>query len=261
VRALALAPNGDLYAGGTLAIVTRDPDVAARHSVETYGLARYDAATDSWGPADLTGGVSRDVHQMTFLDDRHLLLSGSFVYDEQWGALHNVAILDTHTGELHGLGGGLLLQGLSHVIASEVVHAVRGDELWFAGYFDHAGINANALHAAPVQANYVAMYDPTRVLDPNHYLEVTPVEPIDGPSGSSSISVDVDLSATITSGPGTIAWFERRSDGTFNQRGTGERFRASLRVAPGVGDLYYYVSVTLPDGAEGGKLPVRIPVR
>lgn len=261
VRALALAPNGDLYAGGTLAIVTRDPDVAARHSVETYGIARYDAATDTWGPANLAGGVSRDVHQMTFLDDRHLLVTGSFIYDEQWNQLHNVAILDIETGEMRSVGGGLLLQGMSHVIASEVVHEVRGDELWFAGYFDHAGINANALHAAPVPANYIAMFDPTRILDPNYYLEVDPVEPIDGPPGSSSVSVNVDLAAQITSGEGTIAWFERRSDGTFNQRGTGETFRASLRVAPGVSEMYYYVSVTLPDGTEGGKQPVRIPVR
>ncbi|TVR86930.1 MAG: hypothetical protein EA416_14930, partial [Trueperaceae bacterium] len=167
----------------------------------------------------------------------------------------------TATGELMPVGGGLLLGGASHVIASEVVHAVRGDELWFAGYFDHAGVNANALHAAPVPSNYIAMYDPTRILDPNHALVVDPVEPIDGPTGSSSVSVDVELGARLTSGEGTITWFERRSDGTFNQRGTGESFRASLRVAPGVHEMYYYVSVTLPDGTEGGKRPVRIPVR
>ncbi|MDF1521933.1 MAG: hypothetical protein P1P87_03830 [Trueperaceae bacterium] len=261
VDSLALDAQGNLYAGGTLAILSRDPDLASRHAVETYGLAKYDAATDTWGPANTTGGVSRDVRQMTWLDDTHLLLSGSFIYDEAWNQLHDVAILDTTTGELQPLGGGLRIAGQNHVVGAQVVHAVRGDELWFAGYFDHAGVNANALNAAPVPSAYLAMYDPTRVLDPNFYLEVATVEPIDGPSGNSSVSVSVELSARLTQGEGTITWYERRSDGTFTPKGTGETYRASLRVAPGSGDLFAYVAVTGPDGVEGGKVPVRIPVR
>jgi hypothetical protein len=260
VLALALDRDGNLYAGGSLGIVSRDPDIASRHGVETYGLAKYDPRTDTWGPANATGGVSRDVNAMTWLDERHLLLSGSFVYDEQWNQYHNVAILDVVTGELQPLGGGLLRVGQNHVVGAEVVHAVRGSELWFAGYFDHAGINGNAMHAAPVESAFIAMYDPTRILDPNHFLEVAPVEPIAAPTGGSSASVNVALSARLTQGAGTITWYERRSDGTYTSKGTGESYRAGLRVAPGSGDLFYYVAVT-QDGVEGGKLPVRIPVR
>lgn len=261
ILALALDRDGNLYAGGTLGNVSRDPDISARHSVETFGLARYDAATDRWGPADQGGGVSRDVRQMSWLDERRLLLTGSFVYDERWNQLHNVAILDIVTGELQPLGGGLLRAGQAHVVGSEVVHAVRGDELWFAGLFDHAGVNGNAVHVAPVESKYIAMYDPTRVLDPNHFLEVAPVEPVPAPTGSSSVSVNVALSARLTEGDGKITWYERRSDGNFVARGTGESYRAGLRVAPGSGDLFYYVAVTGPDGVAGGKQPVRIPVR
>ncbi|NLX13879.1 MAG: hypothetical protein GXY44_09540 [Phycisphaerales bacterium] len=261
ILALAIDRNGNLYAGGTLGIVSRDPDISARHAVETYGLARYDAQSDTWGQANTTGGVSRDVRQMTWLDERHLLLTGSFIYDEQWNQLHNVAILDIDTGQLSPVGGGLLRVGQAHVVGSQVVHAVRGSELWFAGLFDHAGVNGNAMHAAPVVSKYIAMYDPTRILDPNYHLEVSPVEPIKAPDGSSSVSVTVNLQARLHEGTGEITWHERRKDGAYVSRGTGETYRASLRVAPGSGDLFYYVNVKGPDGIEGGKLPVRIPVR
>lgn len=261
ILSLALDKDGNLYAGGTLGIVTRDPDILSRHAVETYGIARYDAKTDTWGQANTTGGVSRDVNEMTWLDERRLLLTGSFVYDEEWNQLHNAAILDIETGELSPIGGGLLREGQAHVIGSEVVHDVRGDEIWFAGFFDHVGINGNARHAAPIVSKYVAMYDPTRILDPNYYLDVEPVEPIEGPTGFSSVSVQVTLKATLSQGEGEIIWYERRTDGSYNRRGTGESFNASLRVAPGSGDLFYYVSVIGPDGVEGGKLPVRIPVQ
>ncbi|HQL01918.1 MAG: hypothetical protein BWY01_01564 [Synergistetes bacterium ADurb.Bin155] len=261
VRALALDKEGNLYAGGTLGIVDRDPDILSRHSKETYGLARYDAKTDTWGPADTSGGVSRDVVQMTWLDEKRLLLTGSFIYDEKWNQLHNVAILDIRTGELSPVGGGLLREGQAHVVGSEVVHAVKGEELWFAGLFDHAGVNGNAMHAAPTVSKYIALYDPTRILDPNHYLVVEPVESIKAPTGSSSESKTVELKASLSEGEGEITWYERRADGTFTKKASGESCKATLRVAPGSGDLFYYVSVTGPDGVEGGKAPVRIPVQ
>ena len=261
VRALALDGDGNLYAGGTLGIVDRDPDIASRHEVETFGLARYDAATNTWGQADVSGGVSRDIDQMTWLDDTRLLLTGSFVYGETWNQLHNVAILDTETGVLEPLGGGLLIGEGGHVVGAQVVHDVRGNELWFAGYFDHAGVNANATHAAPVPSSYIAMFDPTQILDPNHYIEVDPVTPIEGPTGFSSVSVTIDLAARVTQGEGVITWYERRNDGSYTSKGTGETYRANLRVSPGSGDVFYYVAVTTPDGVEGGKIPVRIPVR
>ncbi len=261
IRALALDKDGNLYAGGTLGIVSRDPEILSRHGVETYGIARYDANTDTWGQANTTGGVSRDVVQMTWLDENRLLLTGSFIYDEEWNQLHNVAILDIETDELTPLGGGLLNEGQAHVMGSEVVHAVRGDELWFAGFFDHAGVNGNSSSAAPIVSKYIAMYDPTRILDPNHYLEVEPVEPVEGPTGASSVSKTVELKAHLSEGEGEITWYERRADGTYTKKGSGETYKASLRVAPGSGDLFYYVSVTGPDGVEGGRIPVRIPVQ
>ena len=261
VRALALDKEGNLYAGGTLGIVDRDPDILSRHSRETFGLARYDAETDTWGPANSTGGVSRDVVQMTWLDERRLLLTGSFIYDEKWNQLHNVAILDIQTSELSPVGGGLLREGQAHVVGSEVVHAVRGEELWFAGLFDHAGVNGNAMHIAPIASKYIALYDPTRILDPNHHLVIEPVQPIEAPTGSSSVSKTVELKANLGEGEGEITWYERRADGTFTKKGSGETCQASLRIAPGSGDLFYYVSVTGPDGVEGGKVPIRIPVQ
>ncbi|TWI65767.1 hypothetical protein LZ24_02999 [Desulfobotulus alkaliphilus] len=261
ILALALDKNGNLYAGGTLGIVSRNENVLARHSVETYGIARYDARSDTWGPANTTGGVSRDVRQMTWLDDNRLLLSGSFIYDEAWNPLHNVAVLDIRTGKLSPLGGGLLREGQAHVVGSQVVHAVRGSELWFAGLFDHAGVNANALHAAPVVSKYLAMYDPSRIQDPNYYLELSPVEPVKAPSGSGSASVNVELKAALRQGKGEIRWYERRSDGAYVSRGSGNTMRASLRLRSDSGDQFYYVSVMGEDGIEGGKLPVRIPVK
>lgn len=261
VLALALDKDGNLYAGGTLAIVSRDPDIRSRHALETYGLARYDAKSGTWGPADSSGGVSRDVRQMTWLDDHRLLLTGSFIYDERWNQFHNVAILDIRTGALSPLGGGLRREGQAHVVGSEVVHAVRGDELWFAGLFDHAGVNGNAVHAAPVVAKYLAMYDPTRILDPNFHLEIAPVEPVERPAGGASVPRTATLRARLREGTGEITWYERRADGSYIPKGTGETCRASLRVAPNSGDLFFYASVTGSDGVEGGRQPVRIPVR
>ncbi len=172
-----------------------------------------------------------------------------------------MAILDIETGELSPVGGGLLNEGQAHVMGSEVVHAVRGDELWFAGFFDHAGVNGNSMSTAPVVSKYIAMYDPTRILDPNFYLEIEPVDPIEAPAGSSSVSKTVELKAHLSEGEGEITWYERRADGTYTKKGNGESYKASLRVAPGTGDLFYYVSVTGPDGVEGGKIPVRISIQ
>jgi hypothetical protein len=110
-------------------------------------------------------------------------------------------------------------------------------------------------------SKYIALYDPTRILDPNHYLVVEPVESIKAPTGSSSESKTVELKASLSEGEGEITWYERRADGTFTKKASGESCKATLRVAPGSGDLFYYVSVTGPDGVEGGKAPVRIPVQ
>lgn len=259
VLSLALDNSGNLYAGGTLGIVSRNESVAARHKVETFGIARYDRKTDTWSPATSVGGVSRDVRQMTFLDDRRLLLSGSFIYDEHFNQLHNIAILDIETGQLTPLGGGLHRASREHVIGSQVVHTVQGQQLWFAGLFDHAGINANDLTAAPVQSNMLALYDPTINLDPNRNLVIAPVAPVKAPQGA-AVAVNVQLQGELKGGEGKITWYEKRANGSFGTKGEGPSLNASIRVAPGDGDQYLYVAVTGPNGVEGGKIPVRIPV-
>lgn len=69
-------------------------------------------------------GVSRDVVQMTLIDDKTMLLSGCFAYDEDFNILNNVAFLDPETGALSPLGGGLMREGRDETISADVVHAV-----------------------------------------------------------------------------------------------------------------------------------------
>lgn len=261
VRALALDSAGNLYAGGTLGIVGRGSDMEKRRGAETFAIAKYDRASDRWIGPTKAGGLSRDISQMTFLNDKELLLSGSFVYDEQFNRLHNVAILDITTGALKPLGGGLLRRGRDHTIGSQVVHAVKGDQLWFAGLFDHAGANANAVNEAPIEANYVAVYHRTRNLDPNRGLTIQPVAAVKGPTGKSSVSAKVQLTATLTGGKGKITWYQRRSNGAYARKGSGPTYKANLRIKPGEKEAFYYVTVTRANGVEGGKMPVRIPVK
>ena len=93
-----------------------------------------------------------------------LLLSGAFEYDNNWRPMNGVAILDVTTGEVSALGGGLMPTSREQVVAPMVRHAVRGNEIWLAGLFDHAGVNANATFASPIQSSYIAMWDGTKDL-------------------------------------------------------------------------------------------------
>lgn len=210
----------------------------------------------------VVGGLSRDVLEMRWLDAARtqLLLCGAFEHANDWTPLNGVAVLDTTTGDLRPLGGGLLRASREQVIAPMVHHAVRGEELWFAGLFDHAGVNANSRLEAPVESANVAMWHPAANLDPNRGLTVAPVAALPANTGSGSQSHKVELAAELQGGQGTISWYERGSSGAWQKRGTGPKFAANARVPPGGGDLCHYVSVTGPDGVEGGKLPVRIPV-
>ncbi|MEQ9643153.1 MAG: hypothetical protein RIM84_24235 [Alphaproteobacteria bacterium] len=160
VRALITDAEGNLYVGGTLAVIDDTLPVADR--VETFGIARWDRASDTWSGPTKVGGLSRDILQMSWLDEARtrLLLSGAFEYGNDWTPLNGVAILDTATGELQALGGGLMKASRDQIDAPMVRHAVRGDELWFAGLFDHAGVNANSVAASPIPSNFVAMWNP-----------------------------------------------------------------------------------------------------
>ena len=260
VMDLAIDTQGNLYAGGTLAIVDGKLPVAERQ--ESFGIAKYDKASDRWVPVTQTGGFSRDVLQMTWLDEgrTRMLVSGAFEYGQDWTPLNGVAIVDLTSGTIEPLGGGLMREVRDQVVAPMVRHTIKGNEFWFAGLFDHAGVNANSMTSAPIQSGYVAMWDPTRSLDPNAGLAIKPIEPIDAPTGNASKQVKVALEATLE-GEGTVTWYERRSNGDFAKKGTGLTYTANLRLKAGDPAPVVYVAVSRPDGSEGGKLPVTIPFK
>ena len=261
IRCMTMDSEGNIYAGGTVAVVTGTFPVKQRLEEESFGLVKYDAKTQMWGPCTTVGGVSRDVVQMTWLDEGRtkMLLSGDFHYDNAWNPLHGVAVFDITTGVISPVGGGLLRESRTQVISSTVSHFVDGDDWYFAGLFDHAGINANDMVGAPIQSAYVAHWNGTQNLDPNGGLSIAAVEPIQAPAGFSSKSFKVELTATLE-GEGEVLWFEKNSSGAYREKGKGLTFTANLRIKGTDGDKYYYVCVKRPDGSMGGKLPVRIPV-
>ena len=156
IRDMVMDKDGNIYAGGTLGIVDNTVPVADR--TECFGIAKYDAAADKWVCPVKSGGVSRDIFQMTFLDDEHLLLSGSFINDNNWNELHNVAILNVVSGELMPLGGGLTRKGKDQTVGSNVSHTVNDEGIWFAGLFDHAGAAADSATEKPNSSNYIALW-------------------------------------------------------------------------------------------------------
>ena len=83
-----------------------------------------------------------------------------------------------------------------------------------------------------------------------------PVEPVAVRGGSGRVKLEATLE-----GAGTINWYEKRSDGSFTKKGSGPSFDANFRVKRGEDAAWYYVAVTGEDGVEGGKIPVRIPVK
>ncbi len=259
VHAITSDTQGNLYVGGTLAVLD-STTLPVADRVETFGIAKWDKAEDKWVGVTKTGGFSRDVIQMSWLDEARtrLLVTGGFEYGNDWRPLNGVAIVDVTTGAVEPFGGGLLLKTRDQTIAPMVRHAIRGDELWFTGLFTHAGINVNSMTDAPIESSFVAMWNPTKSLDPNAGLVVKPVDPLPAPK-SSSASANVVLEAELTQGEGTITWWEKRSSG-FAKKATGPKFRANLRYKKSDTEIVFYVSVTRPDGSEGGKLPVRIPI-
>ena len=256
IRCMTMDKSGNLYVGGTLAIVDNHLPVAERK--ETFGIAKLDAKSNTWVSCTKVGGVSRDIFQMTFLNDHQLLLSGGFHFDNAWQPLHGAAILDIQTGELEAFGGGLLRTGRSQVISSDICHFVDGNDIYFAGLFDHAGINANDLVAAPIESNYVAHWNKNKNFDPNSGLEIAPIKPLARPSGFSSRSFQVKIAAKAPKGK--ITWYEKRSDGKFVKKGQGNNYTARLRINSVSPDPVVYVTVTV-NGIEGGKKPLRIPLK
>ena len=260
VRTITSDAQGNLYAGGCLAVVDQDT-LPVKDRKETFGIAKLDKETGRWGPCTTVGGVSRDVLEMSWLDEdrTQLLLTGAFEYDNAWNPVSGVALLDTTTGELKSLGGGLMRAARDQVVAPMIRHAIRGSELWFAGLFDHAGINANDPLQAPIESWYVAMYDPTKSMDPNAGLTVEPVAPFVAKNKYGSTMAPVKLQAKFD-GEGTVTWYERRLNGSYNKVGQGLTCTVNARAKGTDSELMFYVCVVRPDGSEGGKIPVRVPV-
>ncbi len=256
VRCLALDKKGNLYAGGSIGILDDNRDINKRD--EHYGLVKYDKEQDKWVGATTCRGVSRDVFQMTWLDDTRMLITGSFLYSEDFRLLNNVAIFDTEKGTLDPLGGGLLKGIDAHVYTCDVVHDVRDDGYWFGGLFNYAGSEPKYLSDAPVESFFIAHYNPTKNLDPNQGLKLAPNEGVQGVKGSSQTR-RITLKASCPDG-GEIIWYTRSTTGTFRKVGTGPSYNASFRVKEGMKNYTCYVSVKKADGSQGGKLPVMIAV-
>lgn len=258
VRCLTMDAKGDLYAAGAVAVVEKDV-LPVKDRRESFGIVRYDRAADRWVPATTTGGVSRDIHHMSWVDDHTLLLSGSFVYDDAWNLLNNVALLDVTTGELRPLGGGLMRSSRNEVIGACVAHATNDEGYWFAGLFDYAGVNVDFKGQTPIQAHFFAHWDPTRSLDPADGIELAPVAPLEGVRGFSSQPRKVVLELASDPG-GTVTWYVQSTTGKFRKKGQGLTFRDQPRVKGGQTEVVYFLSVTDATGAEGPKIPVIVPV-
>jgi hypothetical protein len=258
VRCLAMDGQGNLYAGGSLGILDDNTDVTKR--VEAYGIVKYDLAKNEWAPAAKSGGVSRDVFQMTWLDDKRLLMTGGFLYSEDYTLLNNVAILDTATGALSALGGGLHKDNMAHVYSCEVVHTIHEDGYWFGGLFKYAGAEANASFDAPSQSYFVAHYNPDANLDPNAGLVIVPNAGLEGITGNSSQSKTITLEAQgIDPAVGDVIWYQQGAT-SIRKVGQGLTYKANIRVSKDMKSAKYYAAVQRKDGALGGKIPVIVKI-
>ena len=259
VRCLTMDKAGNLYAGGSIGILDDNPDVTKR--VEHYGIVKYNAKTDKWEPCTKAGGVSRDIFDMTWLDDTHLLLSGGFLYAEDYSLLSNVAILDTASGELSSLGGGLHKGNSAHVISMNVHHAVDANGYWFGGMFKYAGVDSNSSVQAPIESNYIAFYNPKENLDPNKLLKIADIEPVKGPKGPGSESRSAQLKAEeLDAEAGTILWYKKGRD-KYTKIGQGSICKASFRVKKGMTQQVFYACIKQKNGVEGSKVPVIVPIQ
>lgn len=262
VRCLTMDSEGNLYAGGTLAVIDRSLPVHTRKGKESFGIAKLDAKTQTWVACTTVGGVSRDVFQMTWLDEgrTQMLLSGGFHYTNDWTPVHGVAVFDIKSGSLSPLGGGLLRGHRGQTISSDIVHDVDGDDWYFGGLFEYVGVNKNDMVAAPIESSFVAHWNGKKNFDPNQGLSIDPIEPLEKPKGFSSKSYKVTITAKLAGEKGTVTWYDRRRDGKFNKKGTGLKYTANVRLKGDSAPPVVYVSVTR-NGVEGGKVPVRIPLK
>jgi len=254
VTDMVMDANGDIYASGSIAIYDKNPVIANRD--EHFGLVKFDASENKWVGASNAGGVTRDIAQMSWLDANTLLLSGSFNHANDFTHLGNVAKLDIKTGNLTSLGGGLVREGMDQTIGSEVVHAIKGNEIYFFGFFDHAGVNANSHLDAPNSSTYIAMWDGTKSLDPNENLEAEKEITVCTTSKYSSTSVKVTFEVTGAGTGDTYNWYKWSST-KYAKVGTGSPYTESIYGKPG-DEIMRYVAIEDANGVVGGKLPVKV---
>jgi len=258
VRVLMIDASGTLYAMGSCCILDDTIDVGLRE--EHYGLVKYDPVSGVWCGATKDHGVANDIWQATWLDPTHMLISGSFLYTERYALLNNAAIFDTQSGELLPIGGGLFKDNDGHVVGQEVFHCVREDGFWFGGNFKFVGVEPKARSQAPISSNYLAHFNPNVNLDPNGNLRVNEIPPVLGVKGYNSEPRTCELSVSDIPPGGVVNWYQF-SCSKWNKCGTGPSYKANLRVRAQDTSFKYAVAVTMPDGVEGGKIPVTINIQ
>lgn len=124
VRAMAIAPNGDLYAGGIF-------DQAG--GVNAVGLARWDGT--AWSPvAGGVGGVTPYVFSLA-IDGNSLYAGGAF---EKAGGVNSprIARLDIASNTWNAVGGGITGDTTYSFVGSI---AARGPDVFAGGLFTRAG--------------------------------------------------------------------------------------------------------------------------
>ncbi len=139
-----------------------------------------------------------------------MLITGSFLYSEDFRLLNNVA-----------KGSD------AHVYTCDVVHDVRDDGYWFGGLFQYAGSELKFLSDAPVESFSIAHYTPEKNLDPNNGLEIDANQRVKGVKGYSSESRKSALKATCPEG-GEVVWYAKSTNGKFRKVATGNVYNASF---------------------------------
>ncbi len=132
VSALAIGPDGSLYAGGHLTIAG---SVAATH------IARWDGATSSWHP--MGSGLSYYVHALASGSDGSLYAGGDFIIVGGVAATH-IARWDGAEWRRLSLGGGM-----------------RGNSVYASAFGPDGSLYAGGsfITAGEVMTNHIARWD------------------------------------------------------------------------------------------------------
>ncbi len=261
VQSLTMDKEGNLYAGGSLAVI--DDSFPVKQRAESFGIAKFDPKTQKWGQvAPGFKGFSRDVLEMHWVNDETMLVTGGMDYSWDWTPINGVALLNVKTGKLTPLGGGLVKAHRGQLIAPLVHADIHSDgSFWFGGFFQRAGVNDNSNLDGGVVSQYVAHYDPNQALDPNQGLAVKLPDAPCAITGFSSKSAKLAFEATTMPEGASLTWYEKRANGDFAKKGQGKKFTANARLKKGMKSVTYYVAVTNQAGTEGAKRPLVVTLK